>query len=179
MNTKSALLPLEPFQETLNQSMCGPATLKMLLAYWKLPGADKSDTELSKECGTDPLAGTSNEQFIEAVTRFGLSATVVCPATFGDIEKWLTKEVPVVVDWLSPGRKDAPEGDMPDGHYSIVVGIDDVYIYIQDPETGGMRTIPQEQFLRVWFDFREAAITSWSDMVIRWMAAVYPPDRKI
>ena len=144
----------------------------MLLTFYSLPGAKKADTELAKECGTDPSLGTSNEQFIETARRFGLTCTVICPATFDDIARALADGKPVVVDWFTPGRKDAPEGDMPDGHYSIVVGLDDTHIYMQDPETGGPRTIPRAQFYRVWFDFRDDVITTWDRMVIRWMCVV-------
>ncbi len=165
---------MQPFQETLNASMCAPATLKMLLMYWKLPGGEKADIELAEECGTDPSLGTSNEQFVETAQRFGLLCSVVQRATYDDIEASLTKGVPVVVDWFTPGRKDAPEGDMPDGHYSIVVGLDETYIYIQDPEVGGLRTIPRAQFYRVWFDFKQDVITNWDDMVIRWMCTAEP-----
>jgi predicted double-glycine peptidase len=170
------LLPVQPFQETLNVGACAPATLKMLLTYWRMPGAEKTDMELSKECGTDPKLGTSNEAFMETALRFGLASEVKTGATFEDIQLWLDKKIPVVVDWFTPGRKDAPEGDMPDGHYSIAVGLDVENIYLQDPETGGLRTIPREQFSRVWFDFRQDCVTTWDDMVIRWMAAVYPAD---
>lgn len=168
------LLPVEPFQETLDASACAPATLKMLLTYWKLPGAQKSDMELATECGTDPSLGTSNEQFIETAARFGLHADVKTNASFDDMQPWLDKKIPVVVDWFSPGRKDAPEGDMPDGHYSIVVGLDAESIYLQDPETGGLRAIPRRQFYRVWFDFKQDNVTDWDEMVVRWMAALYP-----
>lgn len=166
-------LPVKPFQETLNATACGPATLKMLLTFWNLPGQEKTDLELAKECGTRPDFGTTNKQFVETAHRFGLDATVKTFATFDDIQEWLDKDIPVVVDWFSPGRKDAPDGDMPDGHYSIVVGLDAESIYVQDPETGGMRVISRRQFWRVWFDFEDDFITSWDDMVIRWMAAVY------
>jgi len=170
------LLPVEPFQETLNASACGPAALKMLLTYWKLPGAEKSDMELAKDCGTDPNLGTSNEQFIETAARFGLKSEVKTNASFDDIQPWLDKQIPVVVDWFSPGRNDAPEGDMPDGHYSIVVGLDAESVHLQDPETGGLRTIPRRQFYRVWFDFKQDSVTNWDDMVVRWMAAIYPTN---
>jgi ABC-type bacteriocin/lantibiotic exporter with double-glycine peptidase domain len=166
------ILPLPPFQETLNASMCGPATLKMLLMYWRLPGGEKPDTELAKECGTDPALGTSNEQFMETATRLGLHCEARSWAELSDIEAALAQDYPVIVDWFSPGRKDAPEGEMPDGHYSIVVGLDETYIYMQDPETGGLRTIPREQFYRVWFDFKADTVTTWDDMVVRWMCAV-------
>lgn len=173
------MLPFPPFQETLNASMCAPATLKMLLMFWKLPGAELSDTELASCCKTDPKLGTSNEQFIETARSFGISARVEHSGTFENIETWLTKGIPVVVDWFSPGRRDAHEGDMPDGHYSIVVGLDEKNIYLQDPELGALRTISRDQFMRVWFDFKGEAITTWNDMVVRWMAAMYPADRQI
>jgi ABC-type bacteriocin/lantibiotic exporter with double-glycine peptidase domain len=168
------LLDLPPFQETLNQSMCGPATLKMLLMFYNLPGGELADVELAKRCGTDPKLGTSNEQFLSTAEQFGLSAHVKTLAELNDIKAWIEKGVPVIVDWFSPGRKDAADGDMPDGHYSIVVGLDDKNIYLQDPELGALRTIPHEQFYRVWFDFKQDTITDWDTMVIRWMAAVYP-----
>ena len=171
---KPELLPVAAFQETLNASICGPATLKMLLSYWNLPGQEKSDVELAVACGTNSLIGTSNEQLIEAAQSFGLTCESKCNAEFADIEKWLVQKIPVIVDWFTPGRTDAPLGDMPDGHYSIVVGLDSTHIRLQDPETGGLRIIPRSQFYRVWFDFREESITTWEDMIIRWMCAVYP-----
>lgn len=168
------LLPVQPFQETLHASACGPATLKMLLTYWNLPGNEKTDMELAKECGTDPALGTSNEQFLETAARFGFASDVKTGATFDDIQASLDKKIPVVVDWFTPGRKEYPEGEMPDGHYSIVVGLDAENIYLQDPEVGRLRTISRKQFFRVWFDFTKDYIESKDDMVIRWMAALYP-----
>ncbi|MFM2415068.1 MAG: hypothetical protein RI911_761 [Candidatus Parcubacteria bacterium] len=170
------MLDVKPFQETLGMGMCGPATLKMLLMYWDMPGKEKTDIELSKECGTDPTLGTTNKQFMETAERFGLMCVYKEWSTFADIEQWLSKGVPIVADWFSPGRKDAPDGEMPDGHYSIAVGIDENHIYLQDPELGSMRTIPREQFLRVWFDYSGNTITEPVEhcMEIRVSIAVYP-----
>jgi len=36
------ILDLEPFQETLNAGMCGPASLKILLSYYGLEKSEKS-----------------------------------------------------------------------------------------------------------------------------------------
>ncbi len=172
------LLPVQPFQETLNQSACAPANLKMLLTYWDLPGKEKTDLELGAILGTDPELGTTNRAFLDTLHKFGLEAQVTENATYEHIRAWLDKDVPIVVDWFTPGRKDYEEGEMPDGHYSIVVGLDDDHIYLQDPEIGGLRTIPRKQFWRVWFDFEQDWITHKDDMVLRWMAAVYPIDKK-
>jgi predicted double-glycine peptidase len=113
---------------------------------------------------------------METAERFGLTCVFKEHAEYSDIEHWLTKNIPAVVDWMSPGRKDAPEGEMPDGHYSIVVGLDESHIYLQDPETGGLRTIPRDEFMRVWFDFKGARIEMpiEAHLETRVMIAVFP-----
>lgn len=174
------LLPVLPFQETfLHQSLCAPATLKMLLVYWDLPGKEKTDMELGEACGTDPELGTTNEAFLETIKKFGLDSAVKVDSSFDDIKLWLDKGVPVVVDWFSPGPEEIDESEMPDGHYSLVVGLDKENIYLQDPEIGRLRTVSRKQFWRVWFDFTTDWITHKDDMVIRWMAAVYPKGRRV
>jgi len=94
-------------------------------------------------------------------------------ANFTDIQRWLKRGVPVIVDWFTPGRLDAPASEMPDGHSSVVMGLDKKNIYLQDPEIGAMRTIKREDFLRVWFDFKGEKIISWKDMIIRQLIAIY------
>ena len=105
--------------------------------------------------------------------KFGFKVEIKNLSSFEDIEEWLSKKVPVIVDWFSPGRMDKKEDEMPDGHSSIVVGLDLEYIYLMDPETGGMRKIKREDFYRVWFDFRKNYITNWEEMVIRQIMAIY------
>ncbi|MBI4067815.1 C39 family peptidase [Candidatus Kaiserbacteria bacterium] len=172
------LLPVQPFQETyLNQSLCAPATLKMLLMFWNLPGQEKTDLELATVLGTDPDLGTTNETFLKELKQFGLEAIVKDHATYEDVQEWLDKKIPVVVDWFSPGPEGSAEDEMPDGHYSIVVGLDDENIYLQDPEIGHLRTVSRRHFFRVWFDFTTDWIEHKDNMIIRWMAAVYPQGK--
>lgn len=166
------LLPLPPFQETLNAGACAPATLKMLLMHFNLPGQEKADMELAPDLGHDPQLGVSNDMFVAALPKYGLKAEVIEQASFDDIGLYLNKKMPVVVDWFSPGRNDKSDSDMGDGHYSIVIGLTDSHIYLQDPETGTTREIKRKDFYRVWFDFKHEHITTWDDMVIRWMAAI-------
>jgi predicted double-glycine peptidase len=64
------------------------------------------------------------------------------------------------------------DSEVPDGHYSIVVGLDKQYIYLQDPEIGGLRQLARDDFMKVWFDFRGEYITSWNEMIIRQLIAV-------
>lgn len=170
INFMQTLLPVQPFQETLNAGMCGPASLKMVLAYY---GVDKSEAELSILCGTDPDLGTTDEGLKQAAESLGFAIEIHNNATFDDIQAWLDKKVPVIVNWFTRGRVDYPESDVPDGHLSVVVGLDDNSIYLQDPEIGKLRTIDRDDFMRVWFDFKPAFIVSWDDMIIRQLIAVY------
>lgn len=165
------LLPVAPFQETLNAGMCGPASLKMVLAYY---GVEKTETELATLCSTDSTLGTTDEGIRRAAERLGFVVAIHNESSYADIHTWLDKRVPVIVNWFTRGRADYPDTAVADGHYSVVVGLDTENIYVQDPELGTMRTMSREDFLRVWFDFRPEFITNWEDMIVRQLIAIYP-----
>ena len=61
---------------------------------------------------------------------------------------------------------------MADGHYSVVVGLDDNFIYLQDPETGGLREISRDDFVKVWFDFSGEYIKA-DELIVRQLIAIY------
>ena len=165
-------LEVKPFQETLNASMCGPASLKIVLAYF---GIEKEESEIAQVCGIDPDLGVDDKSIVSAAQHFGLQAEIKNEASFEDIEQWLGKGVPPIVDWFTRGRNDYPDGDVADGHYSVVCGIDDKYIYLQDPEIGRIRKIEKEDFELVWFDFTGATIKP-DELIIRQIIAIYPSD---
>jgi ABC-type bacteriocin/lantibiotic exporter with double-glycine peptidase domain len=164
------LLPVQPFQETLYAGMCGPASLKMVLAYY---GVDQSEDELAKLCETNPELGTSDERIKYAAEGLGFTVEIHNKSSFKDIQAWLDKKVPILVNWFTRGRTDYSESEVPDGHLSVVVGLDDTYIYLQDPEIGKLRKIEKDDFMRVWFDFTGEYINSWDEMIIRQLIAVY------
>lgn len=164
------LLEIKPFQETLHGSYCGPACLKMVLSYF---GVEKTEAEVAKECGRDPSLGTDDISIKKAAERYGFKVEIQNEASFEDIQSWLDKKVPVIVDWFTRGRSDYDDSEVPDGHYSVVVGLDDENIYLQDPEIGKMRTLDRDDFMRVWFDFKSDHITAWQDMIIRQLIVVY------
>ena len=151
--------------------MCGPASLKMVVAYY---GVEKTEAELAKLCGTDSDFGTDDINIKKAAEGLGFNAEIHNNSTFDDIQKWLDKKVPVIVDWFTRGRIDYDIAAVPDGHLSVVVGLDDEYIYLQDPEIGKLRKISRGDFMKIWFDFRSAYINSWNDLIIRQLIAVYP-----
>lgn len=172
-NTRRKLLQVKPLQETLHGGYCGPASLKIVLDYY---GLQKSEKEIAKRCGRDSKLGTNDISIKRTAESYGFSAKIKDNASFADIKAWLSKGVPVIVNWFTRGRKDYGNSEVPDGHYSVVMGLDSANIYLQDPEIGAMRTIKRDDFSRVWFDFKKDRITSWKDMIIRQLIAVYPKN---
>ncbi len=150
--------------------MCGPASLKMVLNYY---GLEKTEKELAELCGTDPVLGTSDEGLKRAAEGLGLKVEIKNNSTFDDIQHWLDKKVPVIVNWFTRGRIDYNDSQVPDGHLSVVVGLDDEHIYLQDPEIGDLRKISRDDFMKVWFDFKGKYIKAWDEMIIRQLIAVY------
>src|SRR3989344_626626 len=164
------LLKVEPFQETLNAGMCGPASLKMVLDYY---GIKKTEEDLAGLCETDSELGTNVASLRKAAEGLGFDVEIKNESSFKDIQEWLNKDVPVIVSWLSGGRRDYDDSNVPDGHYSPVVGLDGSYICLQDPEIGKIRKVARNDFLRVWFDFDGAYIKSANDLMLRIIIAIY------
>lgn len=167
------LLPVKPFQEMLHGGYCGPASLKMVFEYY---GVEKSEKELAKACNHNSALGVSAEAMADVARKYGFEAEVKNESDFAEIESWLIKKVPVIVSWFTPGRSDYSDSEMPDGHSSLVVGLDAEKIYLQDPETGGLREIKREDFLRVWFDFPGPVITKPSDIILRQIIIIRPRE---
>ncbi|MCR4276284.1 MAG: C39 family peptidase [Candidatus Parcubacteria bacterium] len=161
------LLKLTPFQETLHEAMCGPASLKIVLDYY---GIDKSEQELADLMGkTDE--GTDEYGFRTAAESLGLEFKMKNEAELSDIQNFLKDDVPVIVNWFTRGRADYSDSDIADGHYSVVAGLDDKYIYLQDPELGILRTLRRDDFARVWFDFSGKYI-SRDGLIVRQLIAI-------
>lgn len=164
------LLQVKPFQETLHGSFCGPAVIKMVLEYY---GIEKTESKIALLTNKDDELGISDQDIKRVLESFNLKVEIKNFASFDDIQAVLDKNAPVIVDWMTRGRADYEVDEVPDGHYSVVCGLDEENIYLQDPEVGRMRTIPKEDFIRVWFDFTSDHIEKWDDMIIRQMIVVY------
>lgn len=135
---------------------------------------NKSEEEVAVACNRDPNLGTDDISLKKAAESYNFKVEIENNASFDSIQRWLDRKVPVIVNWFTRGRRDYSDEEVPDGHYSVVVSLDDTYIYLQDPEIGHLRKLKRDDFMRVWFDFKPAYINSWDDMIIRQIIAVYP-----
>ncbi len=163
------MLNIKPFQETLSKSCCGPATLKIVFGYY---GIDKSEEDLAKASGWDKDLGIDDKAIKNVAEELGFKVKIKNNSTLKDIENWLKKGVPVIVDWFTRGRSDYSNAAVPDGHYSVVAGLDNNFIYLQDPEIGKIRKLAKEDFLSVWFDFTGKYIKP-NELIIRQIIAIY------
>lgn len=131
-------LPIKP--HTQKPSYCGPACLKMLFAFHGLHETEKKIGEIAGttfELGT-PLAGMK-----QAAEHFGFTFRHKDLSNFSDIKRLLEKNIAPIVAWFLETE----------GHYSVVVGLDEKFIYLQDPYIGKKRRLDRVTFYRVWFDF--------------------------
>ncbi len=146
----------------------------MVLAYY---GVEASEDELCKLCKHTFELGCDDHGMKNAIESFGLSCEIYDNQTLEDIKYWLSYGMPVIVDWFT-GGVDPDMDDTPNGHSGVIVGLDDEHIQLLDPESGTVRNLTHESFLRCWFDFRTGPmITSWDDMVIRQLIVAYPPSQ--
>lgn len=153
------VIRLTPYRES--PGLCGVASLKMVLDYY---GIEQSEAELARLAGSSETHGTSAEGLIAAAKTLGFEGFVLDLATFADIERYIGAETPVIVDWFSQD----------DGHYSVVVGLDEKNIYLEDPELGHQRSLTRETFFRVWFDFPGDYLTSRDDLILRRIIVLQP-----
>jgi len=98
------LLDVKPFRETLDADMCGPASLKILLEYYDII---KSEEELAKMAGHKEGLGTDDKGIERAAKKLGFKVKIKNNSSYKDIEKWLKKDVPVIVDWFTKMNKEA------------------------------------------------------------------------
>lgn len=138
---------------------CGPTALKSVLRYF---GHEVAEVDLIEELGTTPEAGTPPEAIAAAAARRGLSAEVKVGMTIEDLERAVYPvapgeyPVPVIID-IQAWREDRDvewAKRWEDGHYVVVIGLDDRFVYFEDPSLEGSQgKIPRGELLRRWHDY--------------------------
>jgi len=154
------MIKLKPFRQT--PGLCGPASLKMVMDYY---GVSVSEAEIAKVAGATKEKGASIKGLIKVAKHFGFKTIFKQNSSLRDLEYFVNKKIPVIVDWFAED----------DGHYSVVVDIDKRNVVLIDPALRKIliyirrRVFPRETFFRVWFDFPGEFIKSPKDLVLRSM----------
>lgn len=153
------MIKIKPFSQS--PGMCGPASLKMVLSYYNISA---SESAIAKAAGASRGGGVSAMGLIRAAKKFGFKPYFKKNSTISDLEYFVKKGIPVIVDWFLED----------DGHYSVVVDINKKNIMLLDPALGRKRTMPREKFLRVWFDFPGNFIKNSEDLILRAILVLQP-----
>lgn len=131
-----------------DDSTCGPASLRMVFAYY---GLNMSEEDIAEICQHTYELGCKSEDMECAAKSLGFDVYLKNNSTIDELEKLVNAGVPVIVDWFC--------GDPPEGHSSVVIGVSDKNVYILDPYLEEMRVVAKGDFRRCWFDFYETPIT--------------------
>lgn len=133
---------------------CGPACLRMLLAYFDVIA---SEEELEEACGTTEL-GTTPIQIPEGAYKFGMDALAIRNAGIEDLKTNLEKGLPIIV-LIDPSH--IYGGIAGFGHFILIVGMENNKVIYHDPgiSDGDFRGCEVEKFLKAWNIFKNWMIT--------------------
>ena len=163
------MIKLKPFRQT--PGLCGPASLKMVMDYY---GVSVPEKEIARVAGSTRERGTSIKGLIRAAKHFGFKVVLKKDASFRDLEYFIDRKIPVIVDWFEGGNG---------GHYSVVVDITKRKVVLMDPALRKIllyvrrRVLTRELFYSLWFDFPYKFIRTPKDLVLRAMLVVAPADK--
>lgn len=148
------MLTVTHYEQT-KQSACGAYVLKMILEYW---GIQENLDVLIEKIGVKINVGASHAALIKVLRAYKLSVSAQSNASVHDLEKYLSKSMPVIINYISPlsGL----------GHYSIVIGIEDGHVFLCDSSNGPRYSLDIEEFDRIWFNSNKLSK--------HWLAAPYP-----
>jgi len=146
-------LNLNDVQQETSYS-CGASAARSILLYY---GIVRSEKQIVEEFGTNESSGTSPEQLIMGFNKYGLEAIAKKNATLNDINKNLDEKYPTLVAvqaWLENYPPKNWENNWEDGHWLIVIGMDNQNIYFEDPSLLGSKGyMTKDEFLSRWHDY--------------------------
>ena len=131
---------------------CGPSALQAVLNYW---GREVAEEDLATLLGTTSEVGTFPEDIARGARILGFEAQVRENLTLDDVRAFTAKGDPMIAlaqVWRS--QRDALKPvteDWDNGHYIVVLGVDDNNVYFQDPFVRMSKAfVPRKTFEDHW-----------------------------
>lgn len=152
LTARAAILPVPLFRQSTDYS-CGAASLQAVLYYWGV--YDGTEQALFPLLKVDPEWGTDPQGIIDGAHYYGLQAELKTGFRFSDLAAALKKKQTVIVAFQ------AWAGSTPaswvkvwkEGHYAVVVELDEKYITFMDPVLGGRYgQLERSEFEERWHD---------------------------
>jgi predicted double-glycine peptidase len=114
---------------------CGASALQSVLSYW---GRDVDEHELMQLMGTTQEEGTYPEKIVHAARVLGFQAEARQNLSLDEVREFTAAGHPMIAlaqVWRSQNqaavKRVHEEWDA--GHYIVVLGVDEQYVYFQDP----------------------------------------------
>jgi predicted double-glycine peptidase len=131
---------------------CGASALRAVLSYW---GNDVDEAELMALLHTNSEVGTEPEDIAKGARSLGFDAEVIDNLTLDQLERFTAEGYPVIAlaqVWLSERDAHRSLEDIWDnGHYVVVLGVDQDYVYFQDPFIQMSKAfVPRKTFADHW-----------------------------
>jgi predicted double-glycine peptidase len=129
-----------PHTQQTTDFTCGPSCLNSALLYWGIrsPGEHILGTQL----GTTYLTPPGPEHIANVARSYGLYAQTRVGLSFLDLVRYVRQGETVIVTWFYEDT----------GHYTLVTGMDENYIYMMDPwRQEPTFAFPISYFLRNWY----------------------------
>ncbi len=132
---------------------CGPSALQAVLRHW---GRDVDEDEIAELAGTTPEVGTFPEDLVRSAKALGFKAEAKEGLTLDEVRAFTAAGHPMIAlaqVWLSAkglGTRSV-EDEWDSGHYIVVLGVDDDYVYFQDPYVMMSKAfLPRKAFEAHW-----------------------------
>jgi len=168
-------IPVPIHHQTKDYS-CGAAALASVVLYWKQDVREwEYEDYLMQMLRTSEQEGTNPRDIVRVAQEHGLNAFYASGMSLSELKSHLASGHTVIVcmqAWSDEeeGREVDWEVDWVDGHYVVLVGMDEEYSYFMDPSTHASYTyIKTADLLRRWHDvdmeapLQHLAIPVWGD----------------
>jgi predicted double-glycine peptidase len=147
------LLPV-PIISQATPWTCGAASLMAALIYF---GAfDDTESRLDTDLGATPEQGVAPLRIAAEARALGLAADVQTGLTLADLAADLDGGALVIVALQAwpPHPTPDPALGWENGHYVVIVGLDESRVYAMDPSVRtGYAYLPRDELIRRWHDY--------------------------
>ena len=156
MGTTNLALFSMPDTRQSTEYSCGAAAMQAVLGYW---GRDIGEEDVREMLNTNEVSGTYPDDIIRVAKALGLKAEYKENMSMADLENYVAEGIPVIVDcqaWRSVSQYNESWADTwNNGHWLVVIGIDENNVTLEDPYILGDRGImSREEFLARWHNVR-------------------------
>ena len=148
-----------PFFKQKSDHTCGPASLRMVFAYY---GKPVSEEEIAKKAGSNPRAGTTYSNMLKAARQKGFKCFSGKNQAFRKLKSFISKSCPVIVHYIDPIENEQA------GHYAVVVKCEKNFVVLNDPWNGKGFMIRKDDFLKRWHANQRSRESN------RWMLVLRP-----